>query len=677
MKSKYWLTILIVFCNLLLSAQNGDNELHIFIADIIEQYASEASETIDVNTFYDHLMAYAQNPINLNKTDKNELSKLFFLADYQVENILEYQYLHGDLETIYELRLIPGIEKIDILRMLPFVTVTPKSKYKTINFKKLLKYSKNEFYLSNIMGLEQKSGYSKQLDSPYLGSPFSGNFRYRFNAKNRIMAGCTLAKDAGEMLWNRDHQGVDFVSIYSQLNDVGPFKKLIVGDFQAGFGQGLVLNTGFSLGKSSYVLNVSNRTTGITKYSSTSESNFFRGIASTVSVGPFDISVFYSNRNIDADTLNGSFQSIYKSGYHRTISEIDKIQTVNQQAFGMDFTCKLPYLQLGFTSVYTVLDHKLQPQSSLYNMHYFQGNSQLNAGVHYRAYWHKINMFGEIATTDQLNIATLNGFSFSPTSFISFIILNRYYGLSYDTFYANAFCQSSKVNDESGTYLGWEIHPFAKWTLKSYVDTYKFQWPKYDISSPSQGEDFLFQTDYSHDKSTSMYWRLRYVSKMKNQVSEDAALPTVMTQRRVSLRYCFQTMYANLNLKTVLEANAVRFENQLPTYGAIAYQDIGYKISKPALAFNLRVQIFDATDYNNRCYAYEQDILYAFSIPMFYGVGSRYYVNLKYDYSHHLSIWLKIAQTCFADGRTSSGSGYETISGNRDTDVKLMLKWVL
>jgi hypothetical protein len=94
------------------------------------------------------------------------------------------------------------------------------------------------------------------------------------------------------------------------------------------------------------------------------------------------------------------------------------------------------------------------------------------------------------------------------------------------------------------------------------------------------------------------------------------------------------------------------------------------------LTINLRLQAFDAVNYNNRVYAYEQDILYAFSIPMFYGIGTRYYINLKYQLSKHLALWMKIAQTCYSDGREYIGSGNETVKGNRDTDIKMMMKYV-
>ena len=74
-------------------------------------------------------------------------------------------------------------------------------------------------------------------------------------------------------------------------------------------------------------------------------------------------------------------------------------------------------------------------------------------------------------------------------------------------------------------------------------------------------------------------------------------------------------------------------------------------------------------------YSYEKDILYALAIPMYYGKGSRYYLNIKYDLTNSISLWCKFAQTVYADGRESISSGKEEIKGNRKSDVRFMLRW--
>ena len=69
-----------------LQAQNtAGNTTEQIIADIYEQVSEEAETEIDFTSFYDDLMFLSDNPINLNKTNKEELEKLQFLSDSQIE----------------------------------------------------------------------------------------------------------------------------------------------------------------------------------------------------------------------------------------------------------------------------------------------------------------------------------------------------------------------------------------------------------------------------------------------------------------------------------------------------------------------------------------------------------------------------------------------------------------
>ena len=121
----------------------------------------------------------------------------------------------------------------------------------------------------------------------------------------------------------------------------------------------------FSMGKSSYVLNVTPRNSGLKKNTSTNESNFFRGGGATVQLGRFDLSAFYSNKMIDGDTVNGTFPTIIQTGYHRTLAELSKKHTVNQQVIGGNATYTHMNLQVGATIVHTWLDQKLLPDKSV------------------------------------------------------------------------------------------------------------------------------------------------------------------------------------------------------------------------------------------------------------------------------------------------------------------------
>ena len=660
--------IMLLSCSFVTRAQDAAATTEQLIADIFEQYAAESEETIDYDSFFEDLMFCAQNPINLNQTTREQLEQLPFLSEIQIENLLAYVYQNGKLQTIYELQLIEGLDMTDIRRMLPFVTVgIANEQSKKIYWHDLLKYGKNELYFRLDKGLETKEGYhflpeedsnSTEYNSKnYVGNSIYHSLRYNFHFKDRVQFGFTAEKDAGEQFWGAMHKAYDFYSFHAQLNDFGKFKTIVAGDFRANFGQGLVLHPEFGMGKSSYVLNVMPRSSGLKKFSSTDEYNFFRGGGATVRLGKFDLSAFYSNKMIDGDTVNGTFSTIIKTGYHRTLDEFSKKHTVNQQIIGGNATYTNMNLQIGFTAVHTELDNSLMPDKSVYNYFYFSGKKQTAAGVSYRYRFKKLNIFGETATTDNGSIATLNGFYFTPTSQVNLVVLHRYYSPEYDTFYASSFSETSRINNESGLYLGAEVRPFRKWKMAAYADSYRFPWPKYGIDAPSIGNDYLFQADYAAKRNITMFWRFKFEEKQTNLSTSGAVMPIVVPLQKTSLRYQLTYSQGNFSFKNVLEGNLSRQGETDWTYGIIACQDVSYTFAKIPLKLDFRYQFFDAVDYENRFYSYEKDVLYAFSIPMYFGLGNRYYLNLQYDLNKSLSLWFKIAQTVYADDRETLSSG--------------------
>ena len=91
---------------------------------------------------------------------------------------------------------------------------------------------------------------------------------------------------------------------------------------------------------------------------------------------------------------------------------------------------------------------------------------------------------------------------------------------------------------------------------------------------------------------------------------------------------------------------------------------------------NLRLQYFETDDYDSRLYAYENDVLFSYSIPVFYNQGYRYYLNINYDITRKFSAWVRIAQTVNS-GQSSIGSGLDEIKGNRKTELKLQMLYRL
>ena len=104
--------------------------------------------------------------------------------------------------------------------------------------------------------------------------------------------------------------------------------------------------------------------------------------------------------------------------------------------------------------------------------------------------------------------------------------------------------------------------------------------------------------------------------------------------------------------------------------GIMIFQDLTYRQEKIPLEWNMRIAWFNAPDYNARIYAYEKDVLYAYSSQQFYGKGWRWMCLLKWKPLEQLAFWLKISQSLYP-GQDAIGSSLTAIKGYHKTEVKL------
>jgi hypothetical protein len=101
----------------------------------------------------------------------------------------------------------------------------------------------------------------------------------------------------------------------------------------------------------------------------------------------------------------------------------------------------------------------------------------------------------------------------------------------------------------------------------------------------------------------------------------------------------------------------------------MVYQDFSWQCPGCPLHLDLRYAVFDTDDYHSRIYAYEDDLLYVFSVPPYYSRGYRTYLNLKYSWNK-LDFWLKWARTEYFD-KAKIGSGLQMIEKNHKSTLYL------
>ena len=614
-----------------------------------------------------------QEPVNLNSATREQLEQFPFLSDIQIEHLLAYIYIHGQMETIYELQLVEELDRQTIQYLLPFVCIKAINNEPAFRWKTMLKdagrYGKNEVLTRLDIPFYKRKGY----EHTYLGPSVYNSVTYTFRYRDQLYAGGVAEKDAGEPFAAlHNSYGYDYYSFYLLLQNCGRLKSLAVGNYRLSFGQGLVMSTDYLMGKTIYASSFNNRSTGIKRHSSTDEYNYFRGVATTVALTKrLSVSAFYSHRNMDGVVTDGEITSVYKTGLHRSRKEADKKNLLTSQLTGGNVSYQQNHIRLGITGVYYVFNRPYEPELTGYSKYNIHGNHFYNLGIDYAYRWRRFSFQGETAIGKQ-GWASLNRLQYSPVQDIQFMLIHRFYSYDYWAMYAHSFGEGSTVQNEQGYYVGLETTPFSHWRFFVSFDLFSFPWKKYRINKPSRGTDGLIQATFTPRTNLSMYLKYRYKQKERDLTGSKGTLtlPIFHHQLRYRLNYSLNDVFSS---RTTLDYNHFHSQDRAATKGYQVTQMISSQLPWTRLFADVQGSYFCTDDYDSRVYVSEKGLLYTFYTPSFQGRGFRCAVRLRYELNKHWLFITKFGETIYLN-RNEIGSGNDLIYGNKKADIQMQLR---
>ncbi|MDA3942362.1 MAG: hypothetical protein PF694_02345 [Bacteroidetes bacterium] len=673
------------------------------ITEQIELIAESTEEQLDYSDLIENYFYLAENPLNVNTDNLEPLRDLYLINAFQYEQLKEYLINFGPMLSFYELLAVEGFDDRMVALIEPLLSFEIQATASKLKAGNILKYGRHQLLLRAEQVLEMREGYkaisdSALLENPnkrYLGSPQKVYARYAFNYRNQFRAGVTMEKDPGEVLFkqtvndslqrllgNKLKSGFDFYSVHAYASDLGFVKAIALGDYHLAFGQGLTMWSGLSFGKSTEAAAVMRYGGGVKPNTSVNENFFLRGGAVTLAHKNVELTAFYSNKNIDAnvdqiDSVSNQIStitSLQESGLHRTVNELMDKNAINQQLFGGRLSYHNRYLDLGVTAHQTKLEATLTPRTYPYNQFQIVSGDLTNYGFDFRVMLPGTIFFGEIAGSDNGGMAGIAGLTSQPAGFFTATIAYRYYEKEYQNFFSNAFAESSSASNETGIYFGINASLAAKWRLKAYADHFQFPWLRYRTDAPSFGHDYFAQLEHEISRSADFYFRFRTKNKMINSDDPWNRIDYLVPYKKDSYRFHINyQINSSFTLKNRAEYIVYKHLEKPQSNGFIIFQDVQYRPVSGRLQLTFRYAIFDADTYDSRVYAYENDVLYAFSIPAFYEKGTRIYLLAKWSVSSAIDIWARIGQTWYSN-RNEIGTGLEMIEGNQRTDAKLQMR---
>ncbi len=659
----------------------AQTEHEVLVERLTELLAEDMTEDFDYSEWVERLDFYQRHPIDLNKTDGRELRELQFVPQLFINNLLDHRHRTGRFVAIQEIQAIVGMDVESMRLLLPYITVNAPSSLSAVRLRKLAHDGDHDLMLRYGRTLQQRRGYAiaDTTRSRYLGSPDQLFARYRYHFAKDLQLSINMKKDAGESFFaGAQRYGFDFYSGSLYLRNQGVVKDVVVGDYALQFGQGLALWNGLGFGKGSMVQGIAKQATGLRPYTSANEVLFLRGAAATVAMGRFSITPFASWRRLDGGvTMTADdtevVASIGQTGLHRTPGEVANRGAVQQAVYGINTQYRFGRLRVGTLAYHTRFDATVSPQPLLRNRYAFRGNALWNTSVHYDYSFKGIYVFGEGAHQVGGGYAFLNGALASLHPHLSLSLLHRDYRRDYHSFFSQGLAEGSGVANERGFYSGLVYHPSRAVEWMAYADVFRFPWLRYRVDAPSRGMDMLSQFSYTWYKRGQVSIRYRYRHREENAAMEGPHhLVAGVSRQQVRLGGEYR-LDGTWRVRGRIELMHYQKEAGATELGWMVYQDVFWKPAGSRLSGNGRLAVFGTPGYDSRIYAFENDVLYAYSFPVYHGKGIRAYANARCRIGRTMDIWVRYATFVYR-GIDELGSGLDLIEGNRRSDVRVQFR---
>jgi len=594
---------------------------------------------ISLNEQFDELK---DKPIDLNKTDGEVLVDLFHLTSTQIQSFINYRNTVGYFLDFHELQSLPGWD-VSVLKIIrPYVYVSASK-------------SLSDFIHSNLK--DQKKLFLFRYVNSFINNDSLDNhclaFRYNYDSKKNISFGINGENDSGETIaFKKNKIGFDFTSGYVFYKGKGLLKSVIIGDYLISLGQGLIhwQSAGFNKGAS--VDCIKRQGLALKPYHSFGEFNFHRGVAIQSAKKNFSIVSFVSSKKLDAYTNFDSsaiqqltISSFDYSGLHNSISSLQRKFNSHEFLVGSSLQYQKQGLIMGFNFVHYNYSIPIKPKSALpYTLFSFNRQKLTNLSFNYAKTIHNFHFFGEIAS-DLLHIATVNGTIISISEKAELSFLHRMISRSFHSFYSNAFTAQTKPSNEIGFYSAINLKFSRQIQLNGFVDFYKFPWLTYSVNSPSGGIETGITFTYLPTKKTKLNLFYGFKKDINFQFGPEFPIENSGWMKK-NLKVDAEFFVSkSIFLKTRISILNVKKDVITTEKGALSYIDIHYKPLMKSFSLSFRLFSFDTDGYNSRIYAYENDIMYAYSMNSFYGRGKGFYVNTSYKFNKKLRLeakWTKI-----------------------------------
>ena len=628
----------------------------------------EDAEAGDLERIAETRAYYRRRPIDLNRATYEQLADLRLASPAQVRDILRYRARSGDFLTPLELQAVDLLTLDEARRLLPYVTVRQggSSALRTVG----------DRWRDAVGFAALRSGYrsTSANRAAWRGPGLPLYLRARRTAGRQFSVGLVLERDAGEPWGGRGRPlGFDYVSAHAFADELpGTLRAVALGDFGVNWGQGLIHYAGFAAGKSAFVMDVQRNARWLQPHASVTEVGFFRGAAAELARGPWRAMVLASRTRLDGavDTvrpvgggrLDGgalAFGGSRLSGLHRTAGEIAGRATNTAVSLGGAIGLERPWGRVSAHYLRHDFAIPFAPSERLYQRFDFTGEAMENASLAWQTFLGRVSWFGEVAADGRRHVSAITGLQTSLDRRTDVSVVLRRYGAGYRALYANAFGNTRRPDTEEGVYVGARVQLAPEWTLRGFADVSRRPFARFRSSRPGASADGLARLTYERRRSYGAYVQLRLRRTERDEPADaSGTVRTLLPYHRTSARLQGEVRVSSqLTLRARVEYARTEASGEV-SGGTVVYQDVLWRPDRVPVSFTGRVALIATDGFEARVYAFENDLLYRFRIPAYYGEGTRGYLNVRWRAGRRLTAELRGAL-----GRYRDRAGQTEVTG--------------
>ena len=605
------IALAIFFCTTLCCA--AQNQLPHQLLSIIEDMASSGGEeaALELQIRYEEMLS---SPLEINLLTRRQMEECGLLTPFQIESILDYRKEYGDILSLSELSLVDGFghEAIELVRHF----------FRFTSLQAIAFPFAEESYSHR---------FSTKVRKKMKSEGISLTLKYKMEYGRRISAGLTLDSDAGEKLTSYYHP--DFTSLHLAWSPRElplhkkkiRFRKVVLGDYVARFGQGLALWKAFPVSFFGTPSSLSKRGSAITPYTSTDESNFLRGAGVTFGSQGMECSLFASYNGVDARVVGDScYTSIITDGVHITEAERATRNSMHEYLLGGHFSYDFSRLQIGVTALCYGYDKCNARRVLEYNRYQMYDGLWGNLALDLYASWRSLRFFAEAAADFRPAAALFCGLSWNPDYTLEMALMVRAYSKGYTATHAAAYSTLPCCSNQYGATASVKYIPFRGWTVHLSAEYSAYPWSRYRIDGPS--------------------WDSRARLDILKEFQSGSQL-----QMRVDWRHKSEsgsTVKGRFHVKAVLSrcwSLSARIEGGLNGYAT--YGELGFRTADRKWDICARGTYYNTEDWKSRVYIYERGVPQSFSVENYYGKGWSWYFLVKWSPAGFADLWLKYSKS--------------------------------